>query len=257
MLLKLDNRTAVVYINKKWEPFQPLVTNYKDIWNWAKEQDILISASHVPGVKNTITHLRSPLFYDNKEWSLNERVAKSLFDQFGKPEIDLFASRLNTKCTKYASYKPDPDAYHVNAYSLCWLNLNSYIFPPFSIVGRVLAKLAQDRATVLVIVPCWQIQPWFPQFVRLVKPGTIPLLIPAHQHLLQLPGTNLLHTIWNRLSLVAAILSGTFQQRDCHLMSPRLSEHHGGSAHSQHTTHQCYDGWTSATDGSSIPTNQL
>ena len=153
MLLKLDNRTAVVYINKKWEPFQPLVTNYKDIWNWAKEQDILISASHVPGVKNTITHLRSPLFYDNKEWSLNERVAKSLFDQFGKPEIDLFASRLNTKCTKYASYKPDPDAYHVNAYSLCWLNLNSYIFPPFSIVGRVLAKLAQDQATALVIVP--------------------------------------------------------------------------------------------------------
>ena len=258
VLLKLDNTTAVAYINKKGGTISASCNKLaKDIWNWAKGQDIWITASHVPGVKNTTADLRSRLFYDNKEWSLNERVAKSFFDQFGKPEIDLFASRLNTKCSKYASCKPDPDAYRINAFSLCWLNLNSYIFPPFSIVGRVLAKLAQDRATVLVIVPCWQIQPWFPQFVRLVKPGTIPLLIPAHQHLLQLPGTNLLHTIWNRLSLVAAILSGTFQQRDCHLMSPRLSEHHGGSAHSQHTTHQCYDGWTSATDGSSIPTNQL
>ena len=152
--------------------------------------DIWITASHVPGVKNTTADLRSHLFYDNKEWSLNEGVAKPLFDQFGKPEIDLFASCLNFKCSKYASYKPDPDAYHVNAFSLCWLNLNAYIFPPFSIVGRVLAKLAQDRATALVIVPCWQTQPWFPQFVRLVKPGTTPLLIPAHQHLLQLPGTN-------------------------------------------------------------------
>ena len=77
--------------------------------------------------------------------------------QFGKPEVDLFASHLNTKCTKYVSYKPDPGAFHVNdinAFSVCWLNLNSYIFPPFSIVGRVLAKLAQDWVAALVIVPC-------------------------------------------------------------------------------------------------------
>ena len=78
----------------------------------------------------------------SEEWSLDERVAKSLFDQFGKPEIDLFTSRLSTRCTKYALYKPGPDAYHVNAFSLCWFVLNSYIFPPLSIVGRVLAKLA-------------------------------------------------------------------------------------------------------------------
>ena len=89
-------------------------------------------------------------------FSLNERIAKSLFDQFGRPEIDLFVSRLNTKCSKYASYEPDPDAYHVNTYSLCCLNLNSYIFPPFSIAGRVLAKLAQAWVTALVIFPCWQ-----------------------------------------------------------------------------------------------------
>ena len=152
-------------------------------------------------------------------------VAKPLFDQFGKPEINLFASCLNSKCSKYASYRPDLDAYHVNAFPLCWLNLNAYIFPPFSIVGRVLAKLAQDQAAVLVIIPCWQTQPWFPQFVRLVKPGTTPLLIPAQQHLLQLPGTNYQHPIWDWLSLVAAILSGTSQQQDCHLTLPRSSAH--------------------------------
>ena len=222
----------------------------KDIWGWAKGQDIWITASQVPWVKNTTADIRSHLFYDNKELSLNMRVAKSLFDQFEKPEIGLFASRLNTKCTKYASYKPDLDAYHVNAFSLCWLDLDSYIFPPFSIVGRVLAKFAQDRATALETVPCWQTQPWFPQFMWLVNPGTTPLLIPAHQHLLQLPGTNLQCPIWDRLSLVAVILSGTSQQWDCHLKLPRSSEHHGGSANNQHTTHQCEDDWTSATDGS-------
>ena len=149
----------------------------------------------LPGVKNTTADLRSRLFYDNKEWSLNGRVAKPLFDHFGRPEIDLFASRVNSKCLKYASNKPDADAYHVNAFSLCCSNLNAYIFPPFSIVGRVLSKLAQDRATALVIVPCRQTQLWFSQFVLLVKPGTTLLLIPAHQHLLQLPGTNHQHPV--------------------------------------------------------------
>ena len=116
----------------------------KDIWNWTKGQNIWITASHVPRVKNFTADLRSRLFYDNKEWSLNERVAKSLFDQFWKPEIDLFASRVNNKYSKYASYKPDPDVYHVNVFFLCWLNLNSHIFPPFSIVGRVLTKLGDS-----------------------------------------------------------------------------------------------------------------
>ena len=108
----------------------------KDIWNWTNRQDIWITASHVPRVKNTTANLRPCLFYYNKELSLNERVAKSLFDKFGKPKIDLFASHLNTKCTKYVSDKPDPDAYHANAFSLCWLDLNLYIFPPFSMVDE-------------------------------------------------------------------------------------------------------------------------
>ena len=92
-------------------------------------------------------------------WSLNKRVVKPLFDQFGKAEIDLFPSRVDTKCTKFASYKRDADAYHVNGFFLCLLNLNSYIFPPFSIVGRMLVKLAQDQVTALMIAPCWQTQP--------------------------------------------------------------------------------------------------
>ena len=162
------------------------------------DKSFLVARQHIvslgfviDSVKITITsteegailvHLGSRLFYDNKKWSLNERVAKSLFNQLGKPEIDLFASRLNSKCDKYGSYKTNAGAYHVNAFSLCWLNLISYIFPPFSIVGRVLAKLAQYQVTALVLVPCLQTQLWFPQFVWLVKPGTTPLLIPPDQH---------------------------------------------------------------------------
>ena len=120
VLWTLDNTTAVAYINKKGGNISASCNKLaKDIWNWAKGQYIWITASHVPGVKNTTAGLRSRLFYDNKEGSLNKRVAKSLFDEFGKPEINLFVSHLNSKCSKYASYKPDTDAYHVNVFSLC------------------------------------------------------------------------------------------------------------------------------------------
>ena len=84
VLLKLDNTTAVAYINKKGGTISVSCNKLaKDIWNWANGQDIWITASHVPGVKNTTADLRSRLFYDNKEWYLNEKAAKSLFDRFG------------------------------------------------------------------------------------------------------------------------------------------------------------------------------
>ena len=75
LLLKLDNTTAVAYISKKGETISASCNKVaKDIWNWAKGQDIWITASHAYGVKNTTADLSSPLFYDNKEWSLNEKV---------------------------------------------------------------------------------------------------------------------------------------------------------------------------------------
>ena len=126
VLLKLDNTTAVAYINKKGGTISASCNKLaKDIWNWAKGQDIWITASHLPGVKNTTADLMSRPFYDIKERFLNERISKSLFYQFGKPEIDLFLSSLNTKCSKYSSYKSESNAYHANVFSLCLLNFNS------------------------------------------------------------------------------------------------------------------------------------
>ena len=115
----------------------------------------------------------------------------------------------------------------------------------------------QDWATALVIVPCCLTQQWFPQFIQLVKPGAAPLLMPAHQYLLQLPGTKLQLPVRDRLSLLTIIFSGTSQQQDCHLTSPRPLEDHRGSAHSKNIAHKCEDCWTSATNGSLIFANQL
>ena len=45
-----------------------------------------------------------------------------------EPEIDLFASRVNTQFQKYVSYRPDPNAFAVDAFTLNWGELK---FTPF------------------------------------------------------------------------------------------------------------------------------
>ena len=78
-----------------------------NIWSWAVKKYIWISVSQVPGVENNIADLKSRYFYDNKEWSLNPYMFEKVCEKFGKPEIDLFATRLNAKCELYVSFKPE------------------------------------------------------------------------------------------------------------------------------------------------------
>ena len=81
-----------------------------------------------------------------------EQVCK----KFGKPEIDLFAEHLNAKCESYVSFKPDPNAFTLDAFPQNWNDIKGYAFPSFSLIGRILAKIKQDEASIIVAVPCWQ-----------------------------------------------------------------------------------------------------
>ena len=63
-----------------------------------------------------------------------------------KPEIDLFASRLNRQFPIYCSFQPDPEASCIDAFTIIsWTEKKIYSFPPFSCVLRVLQKIIQDR----------------------------------------------------------------------------------------------------------------
>ena len=258
VMLKIDNTTAVAYINKKGGTVSKSCNERTfEIWSWAIQHNIWLSASHVPGLENHVADLKSRHFNDNKEWSLNPKMFKLLCQTFGRPEIDLFATRLNSKCQKYVSYKPDPNATDVDAFSMNWGKIKGYIFSPFSLIGRVLAKIQRDQARVLVIVPCWQTRPWFPQFVRMVDEETEPVLLKAHRRLLLLPGTEQSHPLSKTLNLIAARLSGASKGKNYHLESRISSWHHGDQEQEPHTTRQCNDGWISAEDGAIIPSTLL
>ena len=75
------------------------------------------------------------------------------------PDVDLFASQLNAKILCYIAWKPDPNAFAIDAFTLNWSVFNLvYCFPPFSVIGKVLQKLLQYQTTAILVLPDWPTQ---------------------------------------------------------------------------------------------------
>ena len=159
----LDNVTAVTYINKMGGTHSvPADKVAREIWSWAVQRDIWLTAAYVSGDKNHIADFKSRHFHDNTDWTLHPTVFSSITNTFFYPEIDLFASRLNKQVDRFVSWKPEPGAWAVDAFHLSWKPLTFYAFPPFSLIGQVLRKVLQEEAEGILVVPLWTTQPWSP-----------------------------------------------------------------------------------------------
>ena len=80
----------------------------------------------------------------------------------GTPTIDLFASRLNKQCLSYVSWRPDPEAFFIDAFSVDWSKIYFYAFTPFSLIGRCLDNIQACKAEGILVVPFWPSQTWYP-----------------------------------------------------------------------------------------------
>ena len=94
----------------------------------------------------------------------------------GPFSINLFASRTNTQLPIYCSWRPDPEALAVNAFSIRWASHRVYMFPPFALIPRCLNHLNTERVSALLIAPVWPNQIWFPKL--LVSLIDYPVLLP-------------------------------------------------------------------------------
>ena len=132
------------------------------IWVWAIERNIWLSATHFPGTQNVIADRKSRVFNDNTEWMLEHSVFISITRYFGVPDIDLFAPRLNSQLSAYVSWQPDPYAKSIDAFSIdCYQFKLLYAFSPFSMINNCLQKLDMTSTPGLFILPLWPTQPWF------------------------------------------------------------------------------------------------
>lgn len=59
-------------------------------------------------------------FEDGIEWELNRSLFEKICGFLGVTQIDLFASRIKHQTSIYASWRRDPHASYVDAFSVNW-----------------------------------------------------------------------------------------------------------------------------------------
>ena len=256
--LQIDNTTAVAYINAHGGRKPELNQLARDIWSWAIPRGVWISAVHVPGVDNEEADRASRTQYGSEtEWSLDLEVYKRLERVFGPFDLDLFATRLNAKCRKFFAWKPDPEALAIDALAHNWHGINSYAFPPFSLITRVTQKISLDQAEVTLIAPQWPTQTWFAPILQLlISP---PVVLPPEPHLLRLPqDLTAVHPLHRKLRLTAFRLSGNISKVQAfrQTLHPSLSSH-GESRPGASTSLTGLSGQNFAVDGLMIPLSHL
>ncbi|KAJ2940861.1 hypothetical protein O0L34_g10122 [Tuta absoluta] len=205
ILLRVDNSTAIAYINRMGGIQYPHLTAIaKQIWQWCETRKIFVYASYIKSSDNVIADAESRKTHPDIEWELTNAAYHDIIKKFFCPDIDLFASRINKKCTKYVSWHRDPDAFASNAFTIDWADMLFYAFPPFPVILKTLRKIVNDRATGIMVVPVWPTQPWYPLFRSLVI-SEIRYFMPNERVILSHSRDRNIHS---NLTLAAAILSG-------------------------------------------------
>lgn len=206
ILLRVDNTTAISYLNRMGGVQYPHLNQItRQIWEWCEERNIFIFASYIRSSLNTEADGESRKLNIDTEWELNLREFDKIVYNFGKPSIDLFASRINAKCPIYMSWKRDPFAFNIDAFTVDWAQFYFYAFPPFALILKTLNKIVSDKATGIVVVPHWPSQPWYPLYKALCIKEILTL--PPSKYLLTCPFRST-HPLHRHLSLAACVLSG-------------------------------------------------
>ncbi|KZS13077.1 Uncharacterized protein APZ42_021816 [Daphnia magna] len=205
--LMLDNFTAVHYINKSGGTKSPALSAITaEIVAWCEERTFSIRAVHLPGILNFLADRQSRMQHETSDWKLQESTFQqnmALWDR----KIDLFAANWNRQLDLFVSWKPQPEATAVDAFTLSWNELPGYAFPPFNLIFKCLSKIRKDKAELVLVAPVWQAQPWWPTIMELACQP--PRIIRSSKELLRDPLGNP-HPLLARGSLLLAawMLSG-------------------------------------------------
>ena len=208
--VRTDNSTTLACINRKGSARQECNDITRLIWLWCLGKDINLTAVHLPGVLNVEAD-RESRKKRYPEWLLNKEVFEELNVARGPFSIDLFASRCAHQLDKYVSWNPDPYAWEVNAMTIDWNMEGIFCFPPFCMISLILARLRQQKATMVLVAPQWPQQVWYPTLMEMLV--EIPFKLPRIPNIVSDPATG---RIMNnaKLKLTAFSVSGDNLKRE-------------------------------------------
>ena len=93
----VDNTTVQITLNKMGTSHSPVLNSLiKATWDWCIMNEVWLTFARIPGNESIDADNESRKLRRTTEWCLNKQVYQSACDKFNiKPNIDLFASRIN------------------------------------------------------------------------------------------------------------------------------------------------------------------
>jgi hypothetical protein len=192
-LLRTDNSTVAAYINKEGglvshDLCRLTLQILQKVW----DNHGHLVARHIRGTANVLADALSRRHtIVQTEWTIHMGTLETIFDLWGKPHIDLFATRLNNRLPVFVSPVPDPLAESVDALTLDWTGLDAYAFPPPVLLNTVLRKIQLERSVITLLAPNWPAHPWFTLLLSLLI--EIPVKLGLRRDLLTQPQSRLAH----------------------------------------------------------------
>ncbi|KAM8930718.1 tRNA (guanine(27)-N(2))-dimethyltransferase [Pelodytes ibericus] len=166
------------------------------IMGWAQQHLMAISAVYIRGADN-LTRGNGPIGLCTQEFFYD------LTKKFGRPNLDLIATKQNAKVSCFASLHRTSQPMVLDGLSIPWKFQLAYIFPP-----RILQNSLTDHARVLAILPYWPNWSWFLDLKALSLAYAV---LPQGDLLLEkesgacLPGTQTSPLSWTSWKMVSIL----------------------------------------------------
>ena len=184
--VKTDSIVAFAYINRMGGRIPQLCRITERLHKFALERNLRVVAEWLPGVENRAADQLSRIQKDYSDKQLHPQLFKQIQQQFGKLEIDLFASKANAQVSRYVSRRAEEEAWYTDAFSRPLpKGLKIFANPPFVMMGRFLAKVKRERAQAVVVAPVWTSQPWWPVLVEMMVGQ--PMMLERRRDMYLLP----------------------------------------------------------------------
>lgn len=162
LLIRSDNTNAVSYILNGGGRSPELTAIARDIWNFALENCTYIEAEWIPGAQNQFADYLSRWFAP-ADYQLSAAAFRRIVNRYGLPEVDRMALASTAKVARYNSVSPfDPAAEAIDCFTVDWSRDFNYVFPDPAVILRVVRHARACKAKMIIVVPEWPSQPWWP-----------------------------------------------------------------------------------------------
>lgn len=257
VMIRCDNITVVQFLNNfGGTKSAPLCYKTWELWHLAIQNNIRLKAAYLAGHLNTLADQLSRVKIQPTEWSLNNQVTQSLFQIWGDPQIDLFASVLNHKAPMFCSWQPHFKAIATDALSISWNRMIAYAFPPICLIPKVLEHMTKFNCQIILIAPQWPRRLWYNKMLQMLI--DFPRRLPHLENLLYQPKTEIVHPKPEVFNLVAWLLSTeTSKQKAFRKRLENCSLHHGEWAHSKTMLANSKSSVAGVIEGKLIPIHAL